>query len=222
MPAALAGGAQQPRRTPSAIYTQIAIEQIDGNISFFKNDVPAAFKEVTDKALLAEFKQTNDSVIARCGAYKTFLQKELLPKVERRFAYGAETYAKALAAQEMVDTAARPAAADCRGRSPEERRRHSKRRRSRSIRPSRPTRVLATLQLDHPPAGQAAAGRRRTRSIRFASSSSITTSSRFPPSDPAHVKETPPFMRSTTISVDGHAGTVRDREAAGVLQHDPA
>ena len=43
---------------PVGIYTEIAIEQIDGNINFFRTDVPAAFA-VTDKALLDEFKQTN-------------------------------------------------------------------------------------------------------------------------------------------------------------------
>ena len=60
---------------PVGIYTQIAIEQIDGNISFFRNDVPAAFADVTDQALLAEFKQANGEVMASLAAYKTFLQK---------------------------------------------------------------------------------------------------------------------------------------------------
>src|ERR1043166_6297429 len=41
--------------TPVRIFTQIAIEQIDGNISFFKKDVTAAFAGVTDKALLDEY-----------------------------------------------------------------------------------------------------------------------------------------------------------------------
>ena len=88
---------------PARIFTEIAIEQIDGNISFFKNDVPAAFADVTDKALLAEFKQTNGAVMAALAAYKTFLQKDLLPKSNGSFALGAETYAKALSANEMIE-----------------------------------------------------------------------------------------------------------------------
>ena len=42
MPAALAE-ARKNLDAPPRIYTEIAIEQIDGNISFFKTDVPAAF-----------------------------------------------------------------------------------------------------------------------------------------------------------------------------------
>ena len=56
MPAAL-DEARKNLQNPPKIFTEIAIEQIDGNIGFFKNDVPAAFKDVTDKALLAEFTQ---------------------------------------------------------------------------------------------------------------------------------------------------------------------
>ena len=50
MPAALAE-ARKNLENPPRIYTEIAIEQIDGNISFFKKDVPAAFTDVTDTAL---------------------------------------------------------------------------------------------------------------------------------------------------------------------------
>ena len=79
IPAAL----EEARRNldnPPQIYTEIAIEQIDGNISLFQNDVPAAFKEVTDTALLAEFGKSNAAVIAALGRYKEFLQNDLLPR----------------------------------------------------------------------------------------------------------------------------------------------
>ncbi len=54
MPRAL----QQARanlQAPPEIYTQIAIEQIDGNIRFFTDDLPAAFAGVTDRLLLDDF-----------------------------------------------------------------------------------------------------------------------------------------------------------------------
>jgi len=35
----------------------VDVEQIDGLISFFQNDVPAAFKAVTDRQLLAELRR---------------------------------------------------------------------------------------------------------------------------------------------------------------------
>ena len=66
MPALL----QQARanlKTPPKIFTEIAIEQVDGNQSFFAKDLPLAFAEVKDAALVAEFKKTNDAVIAALG-----------------------------------------------------------------------------------------------------------------------------------------------------------
>src|SRR5262249_12636841 len=88
MPAALAE-ARKNLVNPPKIFTQIAIEQIDGNISFFKNDVPAAFTDVTDTALVAKFKASNDSVMKALASYKQFLQKELLPKSNGDYALGA-------------------------------------------------------------------------------------------------------------------------------------
>ena len=61
MPAALAE-ARKNLENPPRIYTEIAIEQIDGNRGFFKDAVPGAFPDVKDKALLAEFKAANDAV----------------------------------------------------------------------------------------------------------------------------------------------------------------
>jgi len=181
---------------PVAIYTQIAIEQIDGNIGFFKNDVPAAFADVTDKPLLAEFRQSNGDVMAALAAYKTFLQKELLPKASGTFAYGADTYAKALAAREAVDLPIdrllEIAEADRRKNE------DAFQAAGKKVDPNKPAdQVLVSMQLDHPSADKLLQTTQDTLdSIRqFIIDHHIVT---IPPSDPAHVKETPPFMRSTT------------------------
>src|SRR5262249_18022407 len=102
MPAFLDEG-RKNLTAPAKIFTEIAIEQIDGNIAFFKNDVPAAFAEVSDKDLLDEFAQTNAGVMRALAAYKTFLQKDVLPKATGSYALGSEVYAKALSANEMID-----------------------------------------------------------------------------------------------------------------------
>ena len=181
---------------PVGIYTQIAVEQIDGNISFFKNDVPAAFAEVTDKALLAEFRQTNGDVMAALAAYKIFLQKELLPKATGSFAYGPGTYVNALSAAEAVDLPIdrllQIAEAD------RQKNEAAFQAAGKKVDPSKPAdRVMASLQLDHPPAAKLLQTTQDTLdSIRqFIVDHHIIT---IPPSDAAHVKETPPFMRSTT------------------------
>ena len=177
------------------IYTQIAIEQIDGNISFFTKDVPAAFAGVTDKALLADFKQANDGVIAALRTYKTFLN-DLLPKAKDGFAYGADIYARALSAQEAVDLPLdrllQIAEAD------RQKNEDAFKAAARLVDPTRPAEaVLASLQLDHPPADKLLQATQDTLDAirQFITDHHIVT---IPPSDPAQVKETPPFMRSTT------------------------
>ena len=84
MPATLAE-ARKNLDNPPRIYTEIAIEQIDGNRDFFRTAVASAFPTVTDKALLAEFKQANDAVIAALDDYKKWLKDDLLKRSNGRF-----------------------------------------------------------------------------------------------------------------------------------------
>src|SRR5206468_9401233 len=79
-------------RNPPKIYTDIAIEQLPGNIDFFQTTVPEAFKDVKDAALLADFNHSNDQAIAALKDYQLWLQKDLLPRSRGTFAIGAEIY----------------------------------------------------------------------------------------------------------------------------------
>jgi uncharacterized protein (DUF885 family) len=89
---------------PPRIYTDIAIEQIPGIISFFQNDVPKAFTAVTDPKLLAEFHKSNDVAIDALKRYQAFLQNTLIAQSHGDFRLGAELYRKKLLYEEMVDT----------------------------------------------------------------------------------------------------------------------
>ncbi|PYR34970.1 MAG: DUF885 domain-containing protein [Acidobacteria bacterium] len=195
MPAALEQ-ARTNLTSPVRIYTEIAIEQIDGNISFFKRDVPAAFKDVADQTLLAEFTQVNGEVLRALEEYKVFLQRELLSKATTTFAYGADTYVKALAAFENVDLPLdrllQIAEAD------RQRNEAAFQATANMLDPKKSAeQVLASLQVDHPAPDKLLLVTQNTLdSIRqFIVDRRIVT---IPPSDPARVKETPPFMRSTT------------------------
>jgi len=197
MPAALEE-ARKNLDSAVPIYTQIAIEQIDGNISLFKNDVPAAFKDVTDAALLSEFKAANAAVVAALGEYRVFLEKEILPKASTSFAFGADTYARAFAAQEAVDLPLdrllQIAEADL------QKNEAAFQATAKLIDPGKtPEQVLASIAPNHPPAARLLqTTQAELDSIRqFISDHRIVT---IPPSDPARVKETPPFMRSTTTA----------------------
>ena len=96
--------ARRNLRNPPRIYTEVALEQLPGNIAFFKTDVPAAFKAVTDRGLLDEFQQSNQAVIDALSEYERFLKTDLLAKSKGDFRIGAETYSKKLLFDEMVDT----------------------------------------------------------------------------------------------------------------------
>jgi len=69
MPAVFAA-ARANLKNPPRIYTEIALEQLPGIISFFQNDVPAAFAGATDPALKAEFAKSNGAVIGICRAMR--------------------------------------------------------------------------------------------------------------------------------------------------------
>ncbi len=102
MPAALEAG-KANLKNPPQVYTSVAIEQLPGNISFFQHDVPEAFEDVRDPKLLAEFKSSNDGVIAALQDYENFLKKNVLPVSKGDFRIGAENYQKKLLYDEMVD-----------------------------------------------------------------------------------------------------------------------
>ncbi|MBW8884357.1 MAG: DUF885 family protein, partial [Planctomycetia bacterium] len=102
MPAALME-ARRNLENPPRIYTEIALEQIDGNRGFFEKAVAAAFPQVNDAGLLSDFKAANDAVIGALNDYKTWLQTDLLERSHGDYAIGEDTYKKKLAADEMIE-----------------------------------------------------------------------------------------------------------------------
>jgi uncharacterized protein (DUF885 family) len=195
MPAALLE-ARKNLRTPPRIYTEIALEQIDGNIRFFQTDVPAAFGGVTDEALRGAFRASNDAVVAALMDYKTYLRETLLPESTGTFAYGEETFRLALAATEMIDVP--PADLLAIAEADRQKNEAAFEATARRIDPAKaPGEVLAEVQGDHPAPDQLLRATQDTLdSIRqFIVDHRIVT---IPPSDPATVQETPPFLRATT------------------------
>jgi uncharacterized protein (DUF885 family) len=195
MPAALAE-ARKNLDNPPRIATEIAIEQLDGNRDFFRTAVAAAFPGVTDAALVAEFKQANDAVIAALAEYKAWLQKDLLPRSSGSFAIGEDTYRKKLAADEMIelplDRLLSIADADLR------RNQAAFAETARRLDPARsPMQVLEAVQAKHPPAATLLA----TTQGELDALATFITDRRIvtiPQAPPARVQETPPFLRATT------------------------
>jgi uncharacterized protein (DUF885 family) len=195
MPAVLAE-ARKNLKNPPRIFTEIALEQIDGNISFFEHDVPAAFAGATDPRAQAEFAQSNAAVIAALKDYSAWMKQDLLPRSNGDFKLGADTFAKKLLYDEMVDLPLDHlldvAYADLHKNQAEFARI------AREIDPAKtPTEVLAELGSVHPANGQLLNAFHDTFDslVTFIHQHHIVTI----PSDVQPVlEETPPFMRATT------------------------
>ncbi len=88
---------------PPRIFTEIALEQIDGLVSFFQTDVPSAFTEADDAQAKAEFAKSNAAVIDALKSYGAWMKSDLLPRSNGDYRLGADTFAKKLRYDEMVD-----------------------------------------------------------------------------------------------------------------------
>ena len=193
--------ARENLKNPPKIYTEVALEQIPGIVSFFQSDVPKAFESVTDKPLLAEFKKTNVTVIDALNSYQAYLKNDLLPRSHGDFRIGADTYAKKLMYDEMVDT---PVADLLKlGYLDLRRNQESFKRVAGQIDPKRtPQQILEESERDHPPADKLMESFRGVLGgLRdFIQQHPIVT---IPSPVLPIVEETPPFMRElTTASMD--------------------
>jgi uncharacterized protein (DUF885 family) len=190
--------ARQNLQNPPQIYTQIALEQVPGIVSFFQKDVPSAFTDSKDPVVKAEFEKTNAAVIAALQQYGGWLKSDVLPRSHGDFRLGAEVYSKKLLYDEMVDTPLDRLLeidrADMRKNQAEFARV------ARELDPSKtPQQVLAEMQADYPKPDQLLTVFRNTFDglISFIQQKHIITI----PSDVRPiVEDTPPFMRATTFA----------------------
>ena len=79
----LFAAARSNLRNPPRIYAEVAIEQLPGILNFFRNDVPLAFQDVADHALIADFQKSNAAVVSELESYLFWLQSDLLPPGQR-------------------------------------------------------------------------------------------------------------------------------------------
>ena len=193
--------ARENLANPPRIYTEIALEQLPGIVSFFRNDVPAAFKAVTDARLMGEFRQANQGVIDALNAYQGWLKSDLLARSKGDFRIGAESYRAKLLDDEMVDTPLDRLLQI--GYQDLHRNQAELKRVAALIDPKRtPSDVLQSLEKDHPASGHLLETFRGTLGglREFIDQHHIVT---VPTPVLPIVEETPPFMRAlTTASMD--------------------
>ncbi|MGA9071562.1 MAG: DUF885 domain-containing protein [Terracidiphilus sp.] len=197
MPVLLAE-ARSNLKNPPRVFTEIAIEQLPGIVSFFEHDVPLALADAKDAALNAEFRRTNAEVIRALNDYLVWLRTDLLSKSSGDFRIGAETFSKKLQYDEMVDLPLDKLLeigwADMRKNQE-----HFKRL-AKEIEPDKePSAVLEELGENHPAPDQLLNSFRATFDglISFIRTHNIVT---IPSDVQPIVEETPPFMRATTFA----------------------
>jgi uncharacterized protein (DUF885 family) len=197
MPAVFAA-ARANLKNPPKIYTEIALQQAPGIVSFFEKDVPSAFSEVKDPKLLAEFKASNAAVIAALNDYQKWMKQDLLPRSNGNFAIGAENYSKKLSYDEGIDIPLdrllEIGMADLRKNQ------EWFKETAKQIDPNRdPQDILKDMQKDHPdPADLLKAYGDLLGGLRtFVAEHKIMT---IPSNDQPRMEETPPFARATTFA----------------------
>jgi len=188
-------------KNPPKVYTEVALEQIPGIISFFHDDVPNAFKDVKDGPLLEEFKLANQAVMDELDKYQAYLKNDLLPKSNGDFRIGAENYRKKLLYDEMVEIPL-----DRLLEIGRENLRHNQaefNKVAKQIDASRPPQqILDEAMADHPSGANLLQSFKDVLSglRRFIENKKIVT---IPSPVPPIVEETPPFERAlTTASMD--------------------
>jgi uncharacterized protein (DUF885 family) len=197
--------ARKNLKDPPKIFTEIALEQIDGDVSFFENDVPSAFfsgadgEEVaTDAAAKAEFAKTNAAVIAALKSYANWMKTDLLPRSNGDYKLGTDTFEKKLSYDEMVDLPLDrllDIAMDDLHKNQAEAARVAK-----EIDPTKSLKEeMDALQAMHPPPGELLANFHQTFDslIGFIRSNHIIT---IPSDVQPTLEETPPFERATTFA----------------------
>jgi hypothetical protein len=184
---------------PPRIYLDVAIEQLPGIVSFFENDVPLAFKDVKDAALLADFHSANAAVIAALKDQEEYLKRQAASNYSPGdFKLGATNFAKKLEYEEMVDI-------------PLDRllqigydNLHANQKKFREtaalLDPNRtPQSILDDLKKDHPAPGKLLDAFRETctKLAAFVTEKRIVT---IPSPVPPILEETPPFLRALTFA----------------------
>ena len=214
MPAALAQ-ARVNLRNPPEIFTRIALEQLPGTIGMFANDVPTAFAEVKDPALLARFHGANAAVIAALKQYQNWLQTQVLPRSHGDFRIGARNFSAKLLVDEMVDTPLDRLLEI--GSADLKRNQQAFERVAHELEPDKDARaVLAELDADHPAPDQLLARLADTLDglVRFIDEHHIIT---IPSTTRPTLLETPPFMRATTFAAMDTPGPFESSQQAYFL-----
>ncbi|WP_435005365.1 DUF885 domain-containing protein [Tundrisphaera lichenicola] len=92
-------------KNPPKEFTDLAIRMARGSVGFFKGSVLTWARDAAgaDDALLREFEAVNDRVIASVETFADWLESDLKPRSDGRYAIGPDHFLAKLRFEEMVD-----------------------------------------------------------------------------------------------------------------------
>src|SRR3989454_6849891 len=102
VPGLLASGKQNVKNPP-AMFAQLAGEDFEGSIDFLEHEVPPAFADVKDPALLRSYEDAKAAAEAATRDYIKWVRGDLVPRAKGSYVLGAGRYRKKLYFDEMVD-----------------------------------------------------------------------------------------------------------------------
>jgi uncharacterized protein (DUF885 family) len=181
---------------PPREFTDLAIRMGEGSVGFFRDDVRAWATDAAgaDAQLLQEFDAANGAVVKALEGAAAWLKNDLLARSKGRYAIGADTFARQLLYEEMVDLPLDKLLAL--GEAALRRDQEALAATARKIDPSRtPAQVMKALSDDQPTEADLIPSARRTiESIRqFLLDKRIVT---IPSEVRPTVRETPPYARN--------------------------
>lgn len=190
--------ARENLKNPPQIYTEIALDQADGAVRFFEQELTQAFAGADSKDLLAQFEASNRQCVEALKDYRQWLEKELLPQSRGEYSIGTDSFQKRLLYHEMVDTPLPTLLT--KGEEELSRLRAAAREIAAQIHPGVDLKtVFKRLSAEHPTASDLVA----TTSAGLDSIRKFCVDRdlvRFPSEKPPIVRETPPFRRSLSFA----------------------
>ncbi|HEY6572389.1 MAG TPA: DUF885 family protein, partial [Candidatus Eisenbacteria bacterium] len=96
--------AQQNLKRPPRLFTEFAIEEFPGAISYIETTVPRAFASVKNRALWSDYERALKGAKTAVEQHVAWMKETLLPRSDGSFVLGEERYRKKLHYDEMVDT----------------------------------------------------------------------------------------------------------------------
>jgi uncharacterized protein (DUF885 family) len=208
---------------PPAVYTRIAIDEVQAEIAFLQSALPQAVAGARSLALLAEFTKVNQQAVTAYQQFLGYLQNGLTPQSVGNFALGAQNFQKKLLYDEMVDI---PIRRLLRIGHEEMRRVQSLFKQAAGIIDSTktPLQVLQSVKQSSPAAGQVIGEAQSVLSDlrQFLLTHEIVT---IPAAPVPQVRETPSFMRALTFASMDTPGPFEDHSIQSffyVTLPDPA